>query len=197
MEKVDWLDRLTFREIELINESEKRCSNNLYLMVEFPRIHFNNQDYLVVYYERNGDEICSFRPNPTIVRCPDPEIGLENLIEAKHHILTRSQRSGLSDRELKPNALARDQLERIINSPSSFDLTTEQRDLIWKFRFYLASNKKALSKFLQSVQWMNEQEAKQATELLSEWAPMDVEDALELLGTVFTVIQLFLCMCRP
>jgi hypothetical protein len=38
MSKVDWLDRLTFREIELINEQEKRASEYLYLMLEFPQI---------------------------------------------------------------------------------------------------------------------------------------------------------------
>jgi phosphatidylinositol 3-kinase len=36
--KVDWLDRLTFREIEMINEREKRNSDYLYLMVEFPLV---------------------------------------------------------------------------------------------------------------------------------------------------------------
>ena len=36
--KVDWLDRLTFREIELINEQEKRASDYLYFMLEFPQI---------------------------------------------------------------------------------------------------------------------------------------------------------------
>lgn len=38
MSKIDWLDRLTFREIELINEREKRASEYLYLMVEFPEV---------------------------------------------------------------------------------------------------------------------------------------------------------------
>jgi phosphatidylinositol 3-kinase len=36
--KVDWLDRLTFREIEVINEKEKRNSDYLYLMIEFPLV---------------------------------------------------------------------------------------------------------------------------------------------------------------
>lgn len=185
MEKVDWLDRLTFREIELINEAEKRYSNNLFLMVEFPRVHHGGVEHLVVYFEKNGDETMYFRPNPSIVRCPDPEIGLENLSETKHHILTRSQRSGVADRELKPNATARDQLERVIGMPTGVHMTNEQRDLIWKFRFYLSNNKKALGKFLQSVQWENDAEVRQATELLKEWAPMDVEDALELLSPRF------------
>lgn len=36
--KVDWLDRLTFREIEVINEREKSESDYLYLLIEFPAI---------------------------------------------------------------------------------------------------------------------------------------------------------------
>lgn len=36
--KVDWLDRLTFREIEWINEKEKTESDYLYLLIEFPTI---------------------------------------------------------------------------------------------------------------------------------------------------------------
>lgn len=38
--KVDWLDRLTFREIGMINEKEKRKSDYMYVMVEFPVVEF-------------------------------------------------------------------------------------------------------------------------------------------------------------
>lgn len=38
IQKVDWLDRLTFREIELINEREKRMSDYMFLMIEFPTV---------------------------------------------------------------------------------------------------------------------------------------------------------------
>lgn len=40
--KVDWSDRLAFREIELINENEKKNSKLLHLMVEFPPIVVND-----------------------------------------------------------------------------------------------------------------------------------------------------------
>lgn len=40
--KVDWLDRLTFREIELINQYEKEETSYLYLMIEFPTVISNN-----------------------------------------------------------------------------------------------------------------------------------------------------------
>lgn len=94
MEKVDWLDRLTFREIEMINEKEKRSANSLFLMVEFPFVPFNNVEHAVVYFERNGDDYQYFQPFPNLVLTPDSELGLENLVEAKHHVLARSARVG-------------------------------------------------------------------------------------------------------
>ena len=52
MVKVDWLDRLTFREIEMVNEQQKRDSNFMYLMIEFPFIHYEDIEYTVVYFEK-------------------------------------------------------------------------------------------------------------------------------------------------
>ena len=52
MVKVDWLDRLTFREIEMVNEQQKRDSNFMYLMIEFPFIHFEDVEYTVVFFEK-------------------------------------------------------------------------------------------------------------------------------------------------
>jgi len=49
---VDWLDRLTFREIEIINERLKQHSNFLYLMIEFPCFQCNNTEYSVFYFEK-------------------------------------------------------------------------------------------------------------------------------------------------
>jgi phosphatidylinositol 3-kinase len=40
----------------------------------------------------------------------DPEMGRENLVEAKHRRLVRSHRTGPLDRELKPDARQRDEL---------------------------------------------------------------------------------------
>ena len=55
MVKVDWLDRLTFREIEMVNEQQKRDSNFMYLMIEFPFIHYEDVEYTVVYFEKVRD----------------------------------------------------------------------------------------------------------------------------------------------
>lgn len=70
--------------------------------------------------------------------------------------------------------------------PSTTALSIEEQDLIWKFRFYLSSQKKALTKFVKCVNWKVVGEERQALEMLSSWAPPDPEDALELLGPAFT-----------
>ena len=113
-------------------------------------------------------------------------LGLENLVEKKHYKLARSHRTGLTERELKPNPETRNRLTAILSSPTTQALTSEEQDLLWRFRYYLATNNKALSKFVKCVNWEAELEANQAMELISKWAPMDVEDSLELLGPNFT-----------
>ncbi|EGU11319.1 Atypical/PIKK/PI3K protein kinase [Rhodotorula toruloides ATCC 204091] len=113
----------------------------------------------------------------------DPEIVRKNPVEAKHRRLVRDHRNGPLDRELKPNAKIRDELNEILRYPPTQELTTPQRDLLWKFRFYLTRDKRALTKFLKSVVWSDPGEAKQAVEtLLPMWSEIEMDDALELLG---------------
>jgi len=181
--KVDWLDRLTFREIEQINDREKRNSSFLHLSLEFARVHDDENDYTIVYFEKNGDDPRRFQAYAELVTISDPEIGLPNLVEAKHHALARSLRDTPTDRDLKPNAAVRDQLNTILGYPPSKLLTSEEKDLLWKYRFFLTSQKKALTKFLKSVNWQVEKEEKQALDLLEKWIPVDVDDALELLSS--------------
>ncbi|XP_075218357.1 phosphatidylinositol 3-kinase 59F [Lycorma delicatula] len=186
MPEIDWLDRLTFREIEVMNELEKRTSDYLYLMVEFPQISVDGKVHSVVCYEQDGDEVYQFRAQADIVTVPDPEVLQENLVEDKHHKLARSLRSGVSDKDAKPNATMRDMLNTIVAYPPTKQLTTEEQDLVWKFRFYLSNQKKALTKFLRCVNWNLVGEARQAIDMMEKWAPMDVEDALQLLSPQFT-----------
>lgn len=70
----------------------------------------------------------------------------ENLVESKHHKLARSLRSGVSDKDAKPNASVRDLLNTIVAYPPTKQLTTEEQDLVWKFRFYLSNQKKVSTK---------------------------------------------------
>ncbi|CAD7014388.1 unnamed protein product [Ceratitis capitata] len=189
MHKVDWLDRLTFREIEVINEREKRMSDYMYLMIEFPcAVYQDYYNYSIIYFEPEGDKSHKVLTKPKLVTIPDSDILQENLVERKHHRLARSERSRISDREAKPNAMIRNQLHNIVyRHPPTYILSSEEQDLLWKYRFYLTSHHKALTKFLKCINWEITHEAMQALSLLSKWDPMDVEDALELLSPAFTI----------
>lgn len=74
-------------------------------------------------------------------------------------------------------------MQEILNYAPSQPLTSEEKDLIWKFRFYLTRDKRGLTKFLKSVTWRDPAEVKQAVEeLLPQWTEIEIDDALELLG---------------
>jgi phosphatidylinositol 3-kinase len=142
----------------------------------------------------------SFVNDPHLWAILDPDIARDNPGEDKHRKLIRSHRSSPYDRELKPNAKIRDELgvsspnyrscvnfyghlQLILNYSPSQPLTSEEKDLIWKFRFYLTRDKRGLTKFLKSVTWRDPSEVKQAVEeLLPMWTEIDTDDALELLG---------------
>lgn len=185
MLKVDWLDKLTFPEAERLRESEKKRSSGMYLSIEYPKVLIDDVDHSIVYFEKDAEDSCQLSFESEIVVIPDPEILLENMVEGKHHKLSRSARSGVTDKDLKPNPQTRDQLSSIVSYPSTKVLSSEEQDLVWKFRFYLINQKKALTKFLKCLNWEISSEVKQATDLLSSWQPMDIEDALELLSSHF------------
>ena len=73
------------------------------------------------------------------VTISDPEIGLPNLVEAKHHALARSFRDTPTDRDLKPNAGVRDRLNTISGyvrlSKYTISFTTP---LVLPFKFHLS-----------------------------------------------------------
>ncbi|OKL64704.1 hypothetical protein UA08_00656 [Talaromyces atroroseus] len=121
-----------------------------------------------------------------IIRIYDPEVGQTgNPCEDKHRRLVRSHRTGIMDRDLKPNPKIRDELNLIMSYGPTHELTAEEKDLIWRFRYYLTRDKKALTKFIKSVNWRDSGETRQAMEILPKWTEIDVDDALELLGPTF------------
>ncbi|KAF9571953.1 Phosphatidylinositol (PI) 3-kinase [Mortierella alpina] len=187
----DEMDRF---EKKLAAQSDKMLLNIDLPKFDFPVI-FDEHEYEaktnLSHHNFSGSAINSI-PSLHINSAPssvliveDPEISRENLVEAKHRRLVRSHRNGPLDRELKPNPKIRDELAQILRYPPSHSLTTEEKDLLWKFRFYLTRDKRALTKFLKSVVWSDPAEAKQAVDLLPTWADVDVDDALELLGSSF------------
>ncbi len=121
-----------------------------------------------------------------LIRVYDPEVGArDNPAESKHRRLVRSHRTGVLDRDLKPNAKIRDELNTIVSYGPTQELNAEEKDLVWKFRHHLTRDKRALTKFVKSVAWQDQSEARQAVQLLPKWTDIDVDDALELLGPTF------------
>ncbi len=123
---------------------------------------------------------------PPLIRIYDPEVGAkDNPAESKHRRLVRSHRTGVLDRDLKPNAKIRDELNTIMSYGPTQELNAEEKDLVWKFRHHLTRDKRALTKFVKSVAWQDHNEARQAVQILPKWTEIDVDDALELLGPTF------------
>ncbi|PWN50000.1 phosphatidylinositol 3-kinase [Violaceomyces palustris] len=232
--RIDWLDKLAYRQIEKVHKMESENSDDLFLYIDMPRF-----DLPIVFCEQEGPlpssspsstpsmgpystlgpvtaantsatGTSSSTPTPSTLAAAnnvsqngqqgqsastieaslftivDPEVFRENPVEAKHRRLVRSHRSGPLDRELKPNAAVRDELNEILSYPPTRVLTTAEMDRIWSFRFYLTRDPKGLTKFLKSVVWSDPGEAKQATEvLLPMWTEPALDDALELLGPTF------------
>ncbi|KAJ6765215.1 PHOSPHATIDYLINOSITOL 3-KINASE CATALYTIC SUBUNIT TYPE 3 [Salix koriyanagi] len=181
---VDWLDRLTFKAMEKIKERENCKSGNssLYLVVDFCSL-----EHRVVFQESGANFLL---PSPIastneLVTVWDPEIGKINPSEHKQLKLARSLTRGIIDRDLKPSINERKSIQRILKYPPTRILNGDERQLLWKFRFSLMSEKRALTKFLRCVEWSDVQEAKQALELMNKWEMIDVCDALELLSPVF------------
>ncbi|EAU85589.2 atypical/PIKK/PI3K protein kinase [Coprinopsis cinerea okayama7 len=201
--KNDWLDTMAFRKMEEIHAAETEKSENLFLYIDLPRFDFpvifcepepvastsaaattTTTTLTTVTQAPSAPQIsATFVNDPSLWGVVDPDITNENPVEDKHRRLVRSHRSSPYDRELKPNAKIRDELTHILNYSPSQQLTSEEKDLIWKFRFYLARDKRGLTKFLKSVTWRDSSEVKQAVEeLLPQWTEIDTDDALELLG---------------
>jgi phosphatidylinositol 3-kinase len=121
-----------------------------------------------------------------LIKIYDPEIGRRvNPAEDKHRELMRSQQTDSLDRDRKPNVHVRDKLNLLMSKGPLEEITSHERDDIWKFRYFLLRDKRALTKFVKCVNWKNPREARQAAPLLDKWAEIDVDDALELLGPHF------------
>lgn len=132
---------------------------------------------------KEAEDAKSFDPLE-LVTFLDYEDEHDNPVEDKYRTLAHDLLRGLVDPALKPDRKQRDRLSAIIDS-TSHHLTREEKDLLWRFRFSLVDNRRALTKFLLAVDWTVDSEVVQAAELLEQWrkrSPIEVTDALKLLG---------------
>jgi len=178
--KIPWLDELARTRTKEITLSRGSAENML--AVEFPYF-----DFPVIFEERPY-----FLERPNEPGFYDPEIvyggrpwlldakEMVNPVEDKYIKLNPSMVRGVVDRDLKPNREEKDRIQQIISS--SGKLSRKNQEMLWKFCFSLTTDKRALVKFVMSVDWENPREVHQAAELLDGWVEIDIADALRLLG---------------
>lgn len=63
--------------------------------------------------------------------------------------------------------------------------------MVWRYRYYLTREKRAITKLFKSIDWDNDAEWKHvSTDLLKQWTPpLDIEDMLELLSDEFSALK--------
>uniref|UniRef100_A0A915CVA0 phosphatidylinositol 3-kinase n=1 Tax=Ditylenchus dipsaci TaxID=166011 RepID=A0A915CVA0_9BILA len=191
IDRVNWLDKITFSKLEEIKHEAKTEDRSLYLTIEMPVVQFGNENtvYSIVFFAEDDDyllnasltnKVQSFNNNmlnttPATNYRPttsgpgywiDPELGLDNLCEIKHHMLTRNARANQIDRRLQPNTSAKDAIESILLAPSCQPLSVEERTLYGSS----VSGSSPILKLSPS----------------SEWEPIEASDALELLAPSFS-----------
>lgn len=178
---VDWIDNFTRAQVKKSCRNEMENTDSLYLFVECFEF-----EYPVVFKEPiYQGHVQPFMTNSVVV-VVDPELTKDNPVELKYLKLARSNRMrNLLDRDLKPNNLELKQLTQILRYPPSKHLALEEKEILWKFRYYLSNNKKALTKFLKCIDWTDAQEAKQAVDMMTVWEPIELDDALELISVSF------------
>jgi phosphatidylinositol 3-kinase len=125
--KVDWLDRIAFRQIERAHATEASKSEHLFLYIDLPRF-----DFPVVFSETEGQIPYPPAPVPhppqahqqntpappqnflgsdkNLWKLYDPDSWKDNPVEIKHRKLLRSHRLGDEGRDLKPGPADRDRL---------------------------------------------------------------------------------------
>lgn len=186
---VYWLDPLAFKKIELLRHQELQKSSRHKLIVtlelpSFPHAVLYNQTIVGPRHAGAIEDPSS--PSASLLPLYDPEVGRENPSELKAQKLARSVTRGLVDRDLKPDVEEKRQIDAILLYPPDRPLNVEERALMWRFRYSLTSEARALTKFLKCVDWADAQEARQAADLMQAWAPIAIADALELLSPDFS-----------
>ncbi|KAK9465410.1 kinase-like domain-containing protein [Lipomyces arxii] len=187
---LNWHAYLAFRRLEERHRKiASEHSDKHILVVEFPKfdfpVLFSDFSYFPTDLPENSQQDSLLFNEYPIVTVYDPDALRENVEEEKHQTLLRTDRSML-DKDLKPNAQARDKLNEILSYSPLQELSEEDKNMVWRFSYYLTRDKRGLTKFVKSVRWEKPSEIKQAIELLSQWIEIDIDDALELIGPSLT-----------
>jgi phosphatidylinositol 3-kinase len=70
-------------------------------------------------------------------------------------------------------------------------MSDQDKAIIWRYRYSLIDNGRALGKFLQSARFQVETELKEAMRIFKRWSQIELEDALPLLSIKFAANAIY------
>jgi len=158
------------------------------VMVHTPLLHTDDIAVGCVTREDNGNlefTLVGRQFNPqSLCVVADWDLEQENLAEKQYRSLAHDKIRGAADPKIKPNLQEKEKLDRLIQMAAD-TLSEDDKDLLYKFRFALTDNKRALVKLLLSINWNVPSEVSELPTLLGLWkekSPIELSDALKLLG---------------
>lgn len=210
--KIEWLDAITIPDMQKAVDGRSWPIGTFVLNIEFPvfelPVVLTEKTYLSVQqniptlhnFEQSNETTDHMKAEPRMIiplgnktnstlKFYDPDQFNSNPIEEKYRRLERASKRSNLDKQVKPDIKKRDYLKKIINYPPGTQLTAHEKGSIWKYRYYLMINKKALTKLLQSTNLNEETERTEVLELMDSWAEIDIDDAIELLGSDYKNIS--------
>lgn len=203
LQDVDWLDGLALQAIDQLRQQAKAESAAEGSRVPVVDVQMQLFPHTALYHEAEPRDSATgstggpshigtrsaatstVTPAGRLVVLSDPEVGRVNPCEVKALKLARS-RGGGSGRDVKPDTMERKAIAAILNLPPNKPLREEDRTLLWRFRWALTGEQRALTRVLKCVNWTFADEAKQALALTAEWTEVGTTTALELLSPEFS-----------
>ncbi|CAD1783459.1 similar to Saccharomyces cerevisiae YLR240W VPS34 Phosphatidylinositol 3-kinase responsible for the synthesis of phosphatidylinositol 3- phosphate [Maudiozyma barnettii] len=209
VKKIHWLDQISLKKLKLEEKYVSFPQDTFLLNIEYPffelpivfteKIARDTQRNIPTLhnFETTNDplnnqniitdtKISLGSPSNSTLKFYDPDQYNSDPIEEKYRRLERASKNSDLDKHLKPDTNKRKQLNQIIQYPPGTKLTGHEKGSVWRYRYYLINNKKALTKLLQSTNFNEENERTEVLELMNSWAEIDIDDAIELLSPSFT-----------
>jgi phosphatidylinositol 3-kinase len=177
-DNVTWLNELTFEMIKEKNSitRSKRKNNIYFLHIEFPQfeypiLHYEPTKKVVVTKntEKKGNkQKLDLDQQEESILVNDPTH--PNPVESKFSTL---EKSSFVDPTLKPDIDDKNKLEKILSYPPIEELKPEEKQLIWKYQYFLQSNPHGLAKFLRCIDWNEKLQVEDAIKMLKSWSPIE------------------------
>eukprot|EP01059_Diplonema_ambulator_P006316 TRINITY_DN16053_c0_g1_i2.p1 TRINITY_DN16053_c0_g1~~TRINITY_DN16053_c0_g1_i2.p1 ORF type:complete len:875 (+),score=168.21 TRINITY_DN16053_c0_g1_i2:71-2695(+) len=182
MKTIQWLDRLTFQEINSIKKQLIHQEETPTLSIEFHIFP------VPLYHQALGGPVpqsYTAVPSSGLVTIRDPEIDVaDNPCEIEAARIMKSQHL-VVDPDLKPNSTQYAKIQSVLKDSSLKSPSQEDTHLLWQFRYFLQKNKIGFTKFMRCVDWSDPKEEAMALELIPKWGGLTLEDCLELFGAAF------------